>query len=103
MTKQRGRAVTWQGVMGRWSIFPDTNGGQRFQGVLTKEGGREFEKQRKRLRLVCREVMGRAPTRVSDANTVEFLARGELPTRTYLKMQKDDGAGPVWSSGFWPW
>ncbi len=91
MTKRkRDAVVTWQGVMGRWSIFPvfPKTSGVRVQGVLTKEGGREFEKQRRALEQLCLQIMGRAPRRISDADTVEFLARGRSQTRLYLIMQR---------------
>lgn len=76
---------TLHGVMGRWSIFRDKTNGKRVQGVLTSDGGKEFEMNRGRLTLLYREILGRVPATVSDADVIEFLARGEDKTRRYLK------------------
>jgi hypothetical protein len=66
--------------MGRASIFRDKEGGDRVQGVITKDGSKAFEAARKRLALLAR----RPVTQVSDADTIEFLARGERSTERYL-------------------
>ena len=67
-------------VTGRRSLFRGKAGGSRYQGVLTPVGSREFESARKRLaRLVGREAEG-----VSDADVMEFLARGEANSRKAL-------------------
>ncbi len=65
---------------GRPSIFRNKQGGSRVHGVLTPIGSRRFEHARQRLaRLVSRD-----PEQVSDADVVEFLARGDDATRKYL-------------------
>lgn len=64
---------------GRRSIFRGK--AVRVQGWLTKVGKRDFEYARGQLAL----VVGWKANEVSDADTVEFLARGEAETRKYLK------------------
>jgi hypothetical protein len=66
-------------VGGRPTIFGSKRGGQRIQGTLTRDGARLFEGARRTLR---RLAGVRAP---SDADTVEFLARGPEATREYLE------------------
>jgi hypothetical protein len=83
------------GVMGRWSIFRDKTHGKRVQGVLTKDGGHEFEMNRARLTLLYREILNRQPATVSDADVIEFLARGEDKTRRYLKDLRTQEAARV--------
>lgn len=62
------------------SIFRNKKGGARYQGVLTKPGSMKFEEARKRLaKLAARRVR-----KVSDADVMEFLARGESETVIYL-------------------
>lgn len=79
-----------RGVMGRWSIFRDKvkDVDHRVQGILSDVGRSSFERQREALGRLYQAVMGRAATTVSDADTIEFLARGELDTRHYLKNLK---------------
>lgn len=65
---------------GTSAIFKDKQGGDRIQGTITKVGSQRFEAARRRLaRLANREV-----ERTSDADTVEYLARGEAATIAYL-------------------
>jgi len=65
---------------GRPSIFRNKEGGARVHGVLTPIGSRRFEQARLRLaRLAVRD-----PEQISDADVVEFLARGDEATRRYL-------------------
>jgi hypothetical protein len=69
---------------GRASIFRNKEGGARVQGTLTPAGSIRFERARKTLaRLAAREV-----EQVSDADVVEFLARGEADTIAYLDANK---------------
>lgn len=79
-----------RGVMGRWSIFrPKVNSkDHRYQGIVTKEGRHAFELSRRELGALYRNIMGRDAVNVSDADTIEFLARGPLETRNYLKAAK---------------
>jgi hypothetical protein len=69
---------------GRASIFRGKESGVRVQGVLTRKGGQHFEVRRRMLAKLYREVFGRAPATVSDADVIEFLAIGEEATRAYL-------------------
>lgn len=76
-----------RGVMGRWSIFRGKvkDKKHRKQGLLTSVGLHYFEAGRKALRTIYRDIMGREPVTVSDADVIEFNARGEHETRRYLR------------------
>jgi len=65
---------------GRESLFRGKRGGDRVQGVLTPVGSRRFEAARARLG----RLAGKESERVSDADVIEFLARGEEETRKIL-------------------
>ena len=82
---RRTRGPTRHGVMGRWAVFRDKSNGRRVQGVLTQEGAKNFELHRTALTLLYRSVLQREPTAVSDADTIEFLARGVHSTTRHLK------------------
>lgn len=70
-----------QTIRGRRSIFREKAGGGRVQGLLTSEGFEHFEAARARLaKLAKREVDD-----TSDADTIEYLARGDANTKAYLK------------------
>jgi hypothetical protein len=69
---------TAHGSAGRASLFRDKSRGDRVQGVLTADGSKHFEKHRKALA----KLAGRKT--VSDADVIEYLARGEENTRAYL-------------------
>lgn len=69
------------GHMGRPSIFRDKVGGQRVQAIISKAGAKRFEKARKRLAKLAKWQ----PAQISDADVVEFLARGEADTLAYMK------------------
>ncbi len=71
--------------MARTGIFIDKDPATRVQGILTKVGGKEFEKARQALKALYTMVFGHPPTVVSDADTIEYLARGRDQTRTYLE------------------
>lgn len=71
--------------MGRPSIFEMDGNGTRVQGVLTVVGGVCFEARRVALRGLYTRIMGHAPPSVSDAATIEFMARGVAATTKYLK------------------
>jgi hypothetical protein len=73
--------------MGRASVFRGKDGGVRVQGILTRKGGKYFEQRRKQLERLYREVLGHAPTTVSDADVIEFLALGDENTRAYLQRE----------------
>ncbi len=70
LTTPRGR--------GQPSLFKNKT--ERVQGYITKVGSRRFSVARQRLA----ELAGVKPTRVSDADVIEFLARGEQNTRAYF-------------------
>jgi hypothetical protein len=61
---------------GRTSIFRDKAGGDRVQGNITAAGSVRFEQARRRLA----KLAGCEYEDVSDADTIEFLARGEGET-----------------------
>ena len=67
-------------AVGRESLFRGKAGGDRVQGNLTPVGSRRFEAARARLA----RMAGREPEKVSDADTIEFLARGEEESRKVL-------------------
>ena len=65
---------------GRPAIFRDKVGGRKVQGRMTPAGSTRFERARRNLaKLAAWEVEA-----VSDADVIEFLARGETDTRKYL-------------------
>lgn len=65
---------------GRESLFRGKKGGDRVQGVLTPRGSRRFEAARARLgRLINKD-----PEKVSDADVIEYLARGDEETKKVL-------------------
>lgn len=70
--------------MGRASIFRDKADGIRVQGIITKQGGKDFEVARENLRELYERVIGEAPTAVSDADVIEYMARGWEQTKLYL-------------------
>jgi hypothetical protein len=70
---------------GRASIFRGKENGVRVQGILTRAGGKAFERRRAELAKLHRAVTGETPAVVSDADVIEFLAVGEELTRYYLK------------------
>lgn len=66
---------------GRPSIFRNKAGGKKIQGLITKTGTAEFERARKRLA----HLAARSVAHTSDADVIEFLARGEAATVAYLE------------------
>lgn len=66
---------------GRAAIFTGKVGGDRVQGDITKEGSKAFERARKRLTAISKWDR---PNPVSDADVIEYLARGERATFAYL-------------------
>ena len=77
-------------TMGRASIFRGKEDGVRIQGLITKRGGQEFEKARRELALLYQDVTGRAVKTVSDADVIEYLARGTEDTQEYLRRHAKD-------------
>lgn len=63
-------------------MFRDKASGTRVQGVLTADGYSAFEDARFRLS----KIAGRHVDECSDADVIEFLARGDRATRDYLKL-----------------
>ena len=76
--------------MGRWSMFRDKLHGEKVHALITKFGKRAFETRRQQLARLYREVMGEDAPRVSDADVIEFLARGELRTRQYFEHEREN-------------
>ncbi len=66
---------------GRMSIFGSKKGGMRIQGEISREAIVPFKAARSRLAKLAKVE---ADT-VSQADTVEFLSRGEKETRAVLK------------------
>jgi len=77
--------------MGRASIFRGKEDGVRVQGIITAIGGDKFEQHRDKLRALYKRIMGQEPTTVSDADVIEYLARGAVETLHYLQDQKRAG------------
>lgn len=65
---------------GNRSIFREKEGGDRYQGVVTRAGAQKFEEARRRLAKIAK----RQPRAVSDADTIEYLARGHSDTIAYI-------------------
>jgi hypothetical protein len=76
-TKPRPKGLA---PIGQPSIFGKKAGGDRLQGNVTAIGSTAFEQARARLA----KLVGWDVERVSDGDTIEFLARGETATRKYL-------------------
>lgn len=70
---------------GRASIFRGKADGIRVQGLLTRTGGLAFEQCRRELAGLYESVTGQPPSGVSDADVIEYLARGIPATRAYLQ------------------
>jgi hypothetical protein len=70
---------------GREAVFRGKVNGYRVQGVLTKNGGKQFNAAREQLSSVYKQETGRELATVSDADVIEFLARGTKGTREYLR------------------
>lgn len=68
-------------LVGRRSVFRNKEGGGRVQGEITQDGLIAFGDARIRLA----ELVGREPDKISDADVIEYLARGDAATRKYLK------------------
>ena len=60
---------------GRASLFRGKKGGARVQGVITRDGARAFERRRRDLATLVR----RKAADISDADVIEYLARGGQP------------------------
>lgn len=75
-------------LKGRASIFRGKEHGTRIVGIITERGATAFEMSRARLSALFANVMGEKPTHVSDADVIEYLTRGEEPTRRYLEGMK---------------
>lgn len=53
----------------------------RVQGMITKNGSIAFEQRRQQLA----KLAGWDAKKVSDADVIDYLARGEISTKLYLK------------------
>jgi hypothetical protein len=73
---------------GRASMFRGKEDGVRVQGLITKTGGAKFELARRALGDLYSEVYGVRPTTVSDADVIEYMARGKDGTRAYLEAER---------------
>lgn len=75
----RGEEPAAPKIYNRPSIFKHKE--VRIQGMISKAGATKFEQARKRLA----DLAGWKPEKVSDADTIEYLARGDVVTKLYLK------------------
>jgi hypothetical protein len=75
-------------LVGRDSIFRGKDGGLQVHGIITRTGGQRFERARRQLEALFYEVIGRPPTGVSDADVIEYLARGRDETERYLEHER---------------
>jgi hypothetical protein len=74
--------------MGRPSLFSPKDGNRGYQILkLTKEGQRLFEAARKKLAKLAKTIAG-WEGEISDANTLEFLVRGDAETSRYLRQKQ---------------
>jgi len=71
---------------GRPCIFRDKAGGTKKQGVITPAGTIRFEAARRRLA----KLAGREVEQISDADTIEYLARGETETKAYIAKHAEE-------------
>lgn len=78
----RRRTSTKKTRMGRKSIFPVKNG-KLYHGILTQIGTHACEEARRKLA----DLSGWDVWRISDADLLEFLGRGEAETVKYLSQQ----------------
>lgn len=69
---------------GRPTIFTPKDGEPVRAQALTITGSKRFEAARRRLA----KLAGWEPEQVSDADTVEFMARGETDTLKYLEAKR---------------
>ena len=76
-------------LTGRRSMFRGKKGGKRLTLLMTKTGGRFFNARRKELAQFHHAVTGRHFKHPSDADVVEFMARGLWNTETYLREHQD--------------
>lgn len=76
-------------LRGRFSIFGDKSTGRDIHGIISYMGAIAFKRAEKRLSAVYEDVMGRKPASVSEADVVEYLARGEAETRLALNKLKE--------------
>ena len=67
-------------TMGRPSLFGQKDSRYRYQGVMTTDGGKMFEKAREELA----RWQGIHVRKVSDADVFERLCRGEDATCEYI-------------------
>ena len=80
--------------MGRDAIFRDKNLKDRVQAPLTDVGRVEFERGRTALAALYKHIMGRPwGRRITDADTIEYLARGVDKTTRYLGKRRQEAEG----------
>lgn len=60
----------------------------RVQGIITRIGGQKFEAARRALGELYSDVRGHKPATVSDADVIEYMARGPGGTRKYLERER---------------
>lgn len=66
-------------------MFRGKTGGKRVQGILTWGGGEKLKEHKRDLAALYERVHGRKPKVVSDADVIEYLARGKEDTEQQLR------------------
>jgi len=87
MVEPRSSEARARTRMGRGSIFPGkvNDSSHRVQAWLTDIGRKRFEEARAHLGDLARAHRGFAPLAISDADTIEYLSRGEVATIKHLR------------------
>ena len=78
-------------MIGRPCLFPNKMGGKQVHGFITRFGKRAFDRQRVQLGRLYLAVTGRRAPRISDADVIEFLARGDANTRAFFQGERNRG------------
>jgi hypothetical protein len=90
---KKNAAPARAGIMGRGSIFRPkvSDKDHRYQGWVTDIGRQRFEHARDHLAdLAAKYLGGFAPASISDADVIEYLARGDADARRYLKAMRKE-------------
>lgn len=78
--------------MARPAVFDGKDRRSRpIQGIVTAAGSRAFERARLKLGALYARIMGRTIEKISDGDTVEYLARGHQATQAYLEIRSRKG------------
>lgn len=72
-------------------MFGPKDDGIDIHGLITREGSGFFNEARAQVFDLYVKVFGREPAAVSDADVIEYLARGVRETRKYFRARKRTG------------